>query len=471
MISATATISAEEAGTKEPRERHQAGLFLALECERPMAGPARYLLGDVQEVSIGRGLARRARLEGSGTARRLELTLPDPRVSTVHLRIRRAGGGWELSDAGAKNGTVVNGGKVESRLLADRDLIEIGRTFIWFRRDVRALDSAPPVVDADAIESPQPGLSTLLPALEADFGRLRSVAVSDLTISIQGESGTGKELVATAVHKLSGRSGPFLALNCGALPANLVASELFGYRKGAFSGAEEDRPGLFRSAEKGTLFLDEIGELPPESQVALLRVLQEGEVLPVGDTRPMPVDVRVVCASSRDLGALAEQGRLRRDLFERLAGYTVTLPPLRERVEDIGLIAVALLRKLSPRGAGPVALGADAARALLRYAWPGNVRELENCLHAALLLASSGRIELAHLAPGPRLSLRGRRDGEARSALQLTEDQIKQRDELAALLADNGGNVSAVARRMGKDRVQIQRWLRRLDLDARTFRR
>src|SRR5262249_3010620 len=147
----------------------------------------------------------------------------------------------------------------------------------------------------------RPGFATLLPALEAEFARLRAVAAGDLSITIRGESGTGKELIATAIHGLSGRPGPFLALNCGALPANLVASELFGYRKGAFSGAEEDRPGVIRSAHQGTLLLDEIGELPPESQPALLRVLQEKEVLPLGATRPMPVDVRVVSATSRDL--------------------------------------------------------------------------------------------------------------------------------------------------------------------------
>jgi transcriptional regulator with GAF, ATPase, and Fis domain len=311
----------------------------------------------------------------------------------------------------------------------------------------------------------------LLPALDEEFVRLRTVAAGNLTISIRGESGTGKELIATAIHALSGRPGPFLALNCGALPANLVASELFGYRKGAFSGAEEDRPGLFRSAERGTLLLDEIGELPLDSQAALLRVLQEGEVLPLGGTRPVPVDVRVLSATSRDLGALAEQGRFRRDLYQRLAGYAVTLPSLRERAEDIGLIIAALLRKLSKQGADPLAFTADAVRALLRYEWPGNVRELEHCLRAALLLAGHGRIDVSHLAPGPRLAL-GMSSGEQeRPRPPLSDEQVKQKEELTALLTRSGGNVSAVARQLGKDRVQLQRWLRRLELDARTFRR
>jgi transcriptional regulator with AAA-type ATPase domain len=465
------TISADVDGAVESHDDPEPSLFLVFECDRPEVGPARYLLAGVRTVTVGRGPSRLAQFEEIGGARRLSISVPDPRISSVHLHIRRAGGGWELTDAGAKNGTLVNGTKVEARLLADRDLIEVGRTFFLFRRAVAGWYGRPAVMDAAAVDLSIPGLATLVPALESEFARLRAVAAGNLSIAIHGESGTGKELLAAAVHTLSGRRGPFLALNCGALPANLVASELFGYKKGAFSGAEEDRPGLFRSAEQGTLLLDEIGELPPESQAMLLRVLQEGAVLPLGATRPVKVDVRVICATSRDLGALAAQGRFRRDLHDRLAGYTAVLPALRDRVEDFGLIVMVLLRKLADNRGGPVAFTTDAARALLQYEWPGNVRELENCLHAALLLAGRERIALSHLAVGPRVAVEVAQ-GEPRAARpRLTDEQLRQRESLVELLTTNGGNVSAVARQLGKDRVQIQRWLKRLELDAKTFRR
>jgi DNA-binding NtrC family response regulator len=470
MSPTRATLSADLDGAPEPQDGAGPSLFLAFECDRPWAGPARYLLAGIRTVTVGRAAWRSAEIDERGGGDHLSISIPDPRISSAHLRIQRTGGGWQLTDAGAKNGTFVNGTRVQSRLLADRDVIEAGRTLFFFRRALTGGSGRPAVLEATGLDVSTPGLATLVPALESEFARLRAVAVGQLSIAIQGESGTGKELLAAAVHELSGRRGPFLALNCGALPANLVASELFGYRRGAFSGAEEDRPGLFRSAEGGTLLLDEIGDLPPESQAALLRVLQEGEVLPLGATRPVKVDVRVICATSHDLGALAAQGRFRQDLRERLAGYTATLPALRDRLEDLGLLVMLLLPKLAADQPEQIAFATEAARALLRYRWPGNVRELKNCLHAAVLLAGPHRIGLAHLAPGPRLAVDV--DGETAPARpRLTDEEQRRRDELVTLLATNGGNVSAVARQLGKDRVQIQRWLKRLELDASTFRR
>src|SRR5207248_905563 len=241
------------------------------------------------------------------------------------------------------NGTLRNGAPVDRAVLVDEDLLELGHTFFLFRAGLAAGPDDPPDLDAAAAAPPAPALTTLMPALAADFRLLDGVARSTVSVVIHGESGTGKELVAQALHQLSGRPGPFVAVNCGALPETLVETELFGYRKGAFSGAVEDRPGLVRSSDKGTLLLDEIGSLPLPAQAALLRVLQEEEVVPVGATRPLRVNLRVVAATHEDLGVLASQELFRADLLARLSGFTLDLPPVRERREDVGLFLTSLL--------------------------------------------------------------------------------------------------------------------------------
>lgn len=217
------------------------------------------------------------------------------------------------------------------------------------------------------------------------------VAQYDTTVLITGESGTGKELVARGIHHKSGRAGkPFLAVNCGGMPSSLLESELFGYVKGAFTGAEKDRKGIFQEAHGGTLFLDEIGELPPDAQVKLLRVLQEREVRPVGGARAVPVDVRVLAATARDLQEEVRGGVFREDLFFRLNVIPLHVPPLRERKDDIPLLCVHLLGKIGKKFGKPVPELSPAALALLlRHQWPGNVRELENALERAVVLAET----------------------------------------------------------------------------------
>ncbi|MHB1185538.1 MAG: sigma-54-dependent transcriptional regulator [Desulfobulbia bacterium] len=217
------------------------------------------------------------------------------------------------------------------------------------------------------------------------------VAQYDTTVLITGESGTGKELVARGIHHKSGRAGkPFLAVNCGGMPSSLLESELFGYVKGAFTGAEKDRKGIFQEAEGGTLFLDEIGELPPDAQVKLLRVLQEREVRPVGGARTVRVDVRVLAATARDLQEEVKAGVFREDLFFRLNVIPLHVPPLRERKDDIPLLCLHLLSKIGKKFGKPVPELSPAALALLlRHQWPGNVRELENALERAVVLADT----------------------------------------------------------------------------------
>lgn len=230
-----------------------------------------------------------------------------------------------------------------------------------------------------------------------------------------------------------------------------MESILFGHRRGAFSGADQDQPGLVRAARDGTLFLDELGDLPPPAQVALLRVLQDGEVLSVGETRPQRIDVRVVAALQRPLADVVQQGRLRSDLAARLAGLEVRLPALVERREDLGLLMSALL----PKGAR---LTAEAARDLVRHEWPLNVRELEKVLAVAAALAG-GEIRSEHL---PKGMVTRRSESDAAAA--------RLRAELVALLKDHHGNVAEVASIMGKSRMQIHRWVKRLGIAPKLFR-
>ncbi len=454
------TQTLETAGLGRPETSH-ACLFLAIECDRPLAGPARIALRGAQSVQLRRGGERR--IVDAEVGAEVRLTVPDRTMSSKHAELCRVGGGWELRDLSSKNGTIVNAQRCSSRMLTDGDLIETGRTLFLFRR---ALPGSSGSLDAAALQERLHGMATLVPRLEAELDRVRTIAKGSISVTILGESGTGKELLASAIHALSGRTGPFVAVNCGAVPSNLIASELFGFRKGAFSGANEDRSGLIRSADHGTLLLDEIGELPPESQVALLRVLQEREVLPLGATRPVNIDVRFLCATSRDLAELVATDRFRADLHSRLAGFTCRLPPLAQRREDLGLILANRLREYANAN---VTISVEAARAIWSYSWPGNIRELDQCVHAAVLLANGTRIAVSHL---PEALLNRREEGSRRRERRLLSDEdIQRRQQIIDSLRSHAGNISAVARELGKERKQVHRWLERYEIDPKSFRR
>jgi transcriptional regulator with GAF, ATPase, and Fis domain len=284
-------------------------------------------------------------------------------------------------------------------------------------------------------------------------------------VVLYGPTGSGKELAARALHQLSGRAGAFVAVNCGSIAKTLVETELFGYRKGAFSGADEDRPGLMRTADKGTLFLDEIADLPLGSQSVLLRALQESEVLPVGATRPVKIDVRVLAATHYDLPRLVEQGGFRADLFARVSGFTVRLPPLRERREDLGLLTGVILRRIAADLVDRISLTPEAASALFAHDWPRNVRELEKCLATAVVLAAGQPIDLPHLPDWAQV-----KHEAPLPAPPASEAELRKREELLTLLKEHHGNVSSIARSLGKARMQVQRWLKRYGIDAATFR-
>jgi Nif-specific regulatory protein len=301
------------------------------------------------------------------------------------------------------------------------------------------------------------------PPMQRVFRLLSSAAASPVTVLISGETGTGKELVARAIHFHSRRGErAFVAVNCGALSETLLESELFGHRKGAFTGAVADRKGLLEVADGGTIFLDEVGDMPLPMQVKLLRVLQEGEVLPVGETAARKVDVRVISATHRDLAAEIAAGRFRADLLYRLNAFPIALPPLRERREDIPLLVTRLLEQTTEKFGKPVQRCSPRALELLTaWTWPGNVRELQNEIERAVALApAGGNIEIADLSErfvqsaAPRVALPAA-DLSLRHARELFE-----REYLAHVLAQHGGNASRAAKRLGISRVMMQKKIR-----------
>ncbi len=277
---------------------------------------------------------------------------------------------------------------------------------------------------------------------------VRKVADYKSTVLLTGESGTGKELIARALHAESVRKkGPFVAVNCGAIPETLLESELFGHVKGAFTDATRNKPGLIEEATGGTLFLDEIGELPLSLQVKLLRFLQEGEIRRVGDVKDLKVDVRVLAATARDLGAMVTEGKFREDLYYRLNVLQLAVPPLRERKEDIPLLGEHFVEKYAERlGRPKMIISREAMRSLLDYRWPGNIRELENTIERAMVLADGERIELDGLPE--RL-----RDDTAQRALPLLGDDLSikkasraiERELIRRSLEKTGGNRTKAA--------------------------
>jgi transcriptional regulator with AAA-type ATPase domain len=458
----------ESPGSAAPLVRPEPHLLVVLECDRPLSGSARHSLRGIAEVTLGRGDERAAVRDGE----RLQISLPGGWMSGAHARISRDAHGWRLEDLGSRNGTWVDGRRVVHLVLADGDVIEAGHTLFVFRDALHAPGGTPLDFDTSATEAPAVGLGTVLPALAGEIDALVRIAASPVPVLLRGETGTGKELVARAVHALSKRTGAFVPVNCGAIPEALVESQLFGHTKGAFSGAVRDEVGFIRAADQGTLFLDEIGDLPLASQTALLRVLQEGEVVPIGTTRPVSVDFRVVAATHQPLEALVARTAFRPDLLARIDGFTYGLPPLRERREDLGFIVRDLLRALAPSAAQRIKLASEVGRALLAYDWPSNIRELGHCLSRGVaLVEKEGVLERRHLPPAIAEALETPRPSEGDIETVTDADQgARLRAQVEGLLAEHQGNVAEVARALGKARMQVQRWMKRFGIDPNRYR-
>ncbi len=301
------------------------------------------------------------------------------------------------------------------------------------------------------------------PRMREIFTIIQRVAKTDATVLVEGESGTGKELIARAIHSRSTRrDGPFVAINCGAIPDTLLESELFGHERGAFTGAHIQRKGKFEMADRGTLFLDEIGELPLLLQVKILRFLQERTVERIGGRQPISLDLRIIAATNRDLKAHLERGLFREDLYYRLSVIRITVPPLRERGTDVILLAHAFLQRAASAQRRRVRFSAEALKALMAYAWPGNVREMENKLSRAVIMSRGRLIEPVDLDLSPVGSVQA---GSLRDA----RDRV-ERQTLLEVLTQCRGNVSRAARELKVSRPTLHGLLDKHAIEAKDFR-
>jgi transcriptional regulator with GAF, ATPase, and Fis domain len=392
-----------------------------------------------------------------------DLVLADETVSRDHCEIVRDDKGYLLRDLGSTNGTLLDGAEIREGYLRAGVVIRVGRVELKVRPFAERIDIMPSEREAFG------DLVGRHASMREVFGLLERLAPTDATLLIGGETGTGKDLVARAAHAASPRARhPFIVVDCGAVVGTLIESELFGHEKGAFTGAIEARRGAFELAHKGTLFLDEIGELPLSLQPKLLRAIESRKIRRVGSEREVPVDIRVIAATHRNLRLEVERGKFREDLYFRLAVVPLFLPPLRERRDDVPLIAEHLLARIAEQ-AGPntlLTLGNDAVSALRAHDWPGNVRELRNVLErAALMTRASGETHVRLVGlPGPAAA--GSR-GDApepefdparsyRETREIWESDFERR-YVGWLLARHGGNVSSAAREAEMDRKHLHK--------------
>ncbi len=383
-----------------------------------------------------------------GTHESADLALTDTTVSRFHCEISVGKHAITVRDLGSTNGTRIHGISVEVAHLDGATRLELGRTQVELQLgDTFALV---PLAARDSFGE----LVGCSPAMRAVFAQLERAAASDATVLLLGETGTGKELAARAIHEQGPRAtGPFVVVDCGSLPHALIEGELFGYERGAFTGADRARPGSFEQASGGTIFLDELGELPLDLQPKLLRVLERREVQRLGAVQPQQVDVRIVAATNRDLHADVNAGRFRADLFFRLAVLEIVLPPLRERPDDLPLLVDAFLRTsgLDDKPEAAALRDETMITQLARHDWPGNVRELRNYLERCLVAP-------AEVAPGSGWEAPPPIDTARKlAAVRDAHGRYVERRYIVELLERCGGNVSAAARAAGVDRAHFYR--------------
>ncbi|MCA9706346.1 MAG: sigma 54-dependent Fis family transcriptional regulator [Myxococcales bacterium] len=390
-----------------------------------------------KELRVGRGPAADVRVEHHS-------------LSGLHFELRLGRKGVELLDLASKNGTVLLGRRILHAYVHPGDVIMAGECRI-------ELVETGDVEVEQSREAREDGLLGISEPMREVFATLDKVAPREIAVLVVGKTGTGKDVVARALHRRSRRAlGPFEVLDCGALAQTLAESALFGYCKGAFTGADEDRAGVFEQADGGTLLIDEIGELPLPVQAKLLRALESGEIVRVGEVRPRRVDVRVVAATHRDLRRMIDDGTFREDLYYRLARFVIELPTLRERgPEEIEYLARSFLDRIMVREGLSVQLSPAALAKLQRHRWRGNVRELRNALEQATVVCDAGVIEAKHI------DLRVYEPGTSRIAEMLAAGSYDQvHDEvdrllLPRILDECEGNLSEAARRLGVGRKKL----------------
>ncbi|HEY3821643.1 MAG TPA: sigma 54-interacting transcriptional regulator [Polyangiaceae bacterium] len=419
-------------------------------------------LSAISGPSAGRALAMSSALATVGRHPTNDLVLADARVSGVHLQLRRSGARIVVRDAGSTNGTWLGAHRITEAELAEGAELLVGDTVLRLGVDTAATSAA---LSPEGSFGELVGVSSAMREL---FATLARIASKNLSVLVQGETGTGKEEIARALHARSPRAGgPFIVIDATALPETLAESLLFGHVKGAFTGADRRAIGFFEAAHGGTVFLDEVGELPAAIQGKFLRVLERREIVPVGSHTPIPVDVRVIAATHRDLRHEIDASRFREDLYFRIAQAHVLLSPLRDRPEDIPVIAQKLLARLGADSPEPLFIEASALEYLQAQTWPGNVREVRNVLARAAAFAQGGLIRREDVA-GEGLGFRGTR--EERDVLVLSgkfgpaKELAVARFEsayLTALMRRTVGNLSAAAREADMARHYLRDLLRK----------
>ena len=437
----------------------------------------RYRLEVVEGPDTGQKINSEARTLGIGSSPDNGLSLDDSAVSRFHAAIEVQDEGYLLRDLDSKNGTYVQGLRIREVFLEDGAVFRVGKTSIRF-----GLTAEEVKVRISGKERFGDMLGRSV-AMREIFSMLERVAPTDATVLVEGESGTGKELVAEAIHSHSQRkSGPFVVIDCSAIPRDLIESELFGHIKGAFTGATANRKGAFEAARGGTLFLDELGELSLDLQPKLLRALEKREIKPVGSNETIKTDVRIVAATNRNLLHEVREGNFREDLYYRFAVIRVVLPPLRDRLEDVPLLVEHFLKSANAMtGRDALDVSYKTMEKLKRQRWPGNIRELKNALERAVLLSSGDHIETRFL----NVSQAAQRSGDAEKqagaqASPMAEAAIEEdmpfkeaKNRLieefekaywSSLLERTGGNVSKAARIAGVHRKSVEYILKKLDL-------
>jgi transcriptional regulator with PAS, ATPase and Fis domain len=401
-----------------------------------------------------------------GTGDLADLRLTDPTVSREHVRLHLSANGVVLRDEGSRNGTWMGGLRVHHATLTTGARITLGSTVLTLH-----VDAAVSEVEVSASGRFGDALGGSA-SMRVVFGLLERAAPTELSILLEGESGVGKEILASSIHKKSLRKdGPFVTVDCSAIPEHLIESELFGHVRGAFTGAGADRDGLFAEAHGGTLFLDELGELPVNLQPKLLRALEQRQVRPVGSNRVRSVDVRVIAATNRQLAAAVEAGEFRQDLLYRLSVVRVHIPPLRDRVDDILPIARSFLA--SARRSPEAYLPPEIEGMLVAYSWPGNVRELRNAVQRFAVLGTSDAAELlATESALPHVTQNAIGVGVDPSELPFNEARQRlmdhlERTYLKGVLDRCGGVVSKAVEHSGLSRATFYRMLDRHQLTSR----
>ncbi len=402
---------------------------------------ARYRLSVVDGAEAGRSIDGSEDEVSIGTAPGNTLVLTDPAVSRHHVAIVATARGHLVRDLGSTNGTLINGVSVERGYLASNAVIAIGDTRLRF--EVVGGDDAA-TLSSDSAWGRAIGAS---PGRRRLFAMLPKIADADATVLLEGETGTGKTLIASAIHEKSPRGkGPFVVVDCGAIPPSLIESELFGHEKGAFTGATTSRAGAFEAAKGGTVFLDEIGELPLDMQPKLLRAIEDRVVKRIGRNDTTPLDIRLIAATNRDLRLEINKGRFRSDLYYRLNTIRLRVPPLRERREDIPLLVAHYYDEMGA-GEPPASVIADFAR----HDWPGNVRELRAAVERAVLLGDPMVWQgISEDAPPPPAANESFRAAKERAVAQWERDYVR------GLIAQHQGNISRAARSVRMDRNHLR---------------